>query len=247
MVFNTIQLSRPVSDQFDTSGSGSVTNSKDPKPLVNSTITPNSRKMNFSDIGDSFAKDDIKKLFEMRAIKGYPDGTFRPNDKITRAEFLAITFRALDIAVDENAKTDFTDIPAEAQWMVGYVAKAKELGIVQGQVIDGKLKFRPNDGITRAEALAILLKTKKISVDENAKTDFADIPAEAQWMVGYVAKAKELGIVQGQVIDGKLKFRPNDGITRAEASRIVVKAIGLEDGKKSGTGAAVSTPEVPAE
>ncbi|MDD2516249.1 MAG: S-layer homology domain-containing protein, partial [Candidatus Gracilibacteria bacterium] len=106
-----------------------------------------------------------------------------------------------------------------------YIAKAQELGIAQGQVIDGKLKFRPNDLITRAEAIYMLLNASQIKPSENANTNFTDIPANGTWMIKYIAKAQELGIAQGQVIDGKLKFRPNSGISRAETAKIIKKTL----------------------
>jgi len=134
----------------------------------------------------------------------------------------------IGMSVQNAPAANFTDIPSDGAWMIPYVAKAKELGIITGQVTNGKLVFRPNDGVTRAEALAILFRAYGISVSEGAQTDFTDIPAEGAWMVKYITKAKELGIITGQVIDGKLVFRPNDGITRAEAAKIIVRTEELQ-------------------
>ena len=158
-------------------------------------------------------------------IEGFADGTFRPDSGATRAEFLAMVMRSLNMSLDESATTDFTDIPADGVWMKKYLAKAKQLGIVKGQTINGKLVFRPNDSITRAEAISILLKAANITTSLSATTDFTDIPAEGGWMVPYIAKAKERGIINGQTIGGKLVFRPNDSISRAEVAKIIVKTL----------------------
>lgn len=131
--------------------------------------------------------------------------------------------KALGIQGDATT-TVFTDIPAS--WMIPYVEKAKALGIANGQTIDGVLKFRPNDSITRAEAMAMLLNAAKIPVDSSLRTtQFTDVTM--YWMMPYVEAAKSLGIANGQIIDGVLKFRPNDAITRAESVTIINKATSL--------------------
>lgn len=162
-------------------------------------------------------------------IKGYSDGTFRPENPITRAEFLSVTMKSLNIDVGSSIVTVFTDIPTDGSWMIPYIEKARLLGIAQGQTINGILKFRPNDSITRAEAIAILLNAAKISVDLSViTTEFKDIPlVDGGWMIPYVVRAQSLGIINGQIIDGVLKFRPNDSITRAESVKIITKATAL--------------------
>ena len=80
---------------------------------------------------------------------GYPDGTFRPNNKITRAEFATVAagfFHAPEVSGD--AFSDISDF-----WARDYINRAAALGLVSG---DDNGKFRPNDYITRAEVMAIL-------------------------------------------------------------------------------------------
>jgi hypothetical protein len=104
--------------------------------------------------------------------------------------------------------------------MMPYVETAKSLGIAKGQTIGGVLKFRPNDSITRAEAITILLSAANIIVDRSLKTtQFTDV--SVAWMIPYVETARTMGIVNGQVINGFLKFRPNDSITRAESVKVI--------------------------
>ncbi|MDD3302292.1 MAG: S-layer homology domain-containing protein [Candidatus Gracilibacteria bacterium] len=180
----------------------------------------------FSDIKESFANGYIKELYNKGIVKGYEDKTFKPDNNITRAEFLSIVMKALEIDLTSTGTNDFVDIPSDGEWMIKYIMKAKELGIVSGQIIDSKLKFRPNDFITRAEAISILLKTSNMDLTSTLTNDFVDIPLDGEWMIKYVIKAKELGIISGQIIDSKLKFRPNDFITRAEVSKVVIKFLG---------------------
>ncbi|MDD4531042.1 MAG: S-layer homology domain-containing protein, partial [Candidatus Gracilibacteria bacterium] len=192
------------------------------KKFLNSTTT--NSIISFPDINDSFAVNDIKMLAKYKIIKGYADGNFKPNFGTSRAEFLSTVMKSLGIKINSGITTDFTDMPSDGG-QAKYIAKAQELGIAQGQVIDGKLKFRPNDLITRAEAIYMLLNASQIKPSENANTNFTDIPANGTWMIKYIAKAQELGIAQGQVIDGKLKFRPNSGISRAETAKIIKKTL----------------------
>jgi len=137
--------------------------------------------------------------------------------------------KSLDIETGTMTTTSFTDIPADAAWMISLLEKARTLGIVQGQTIDGRLIFRPNDAITRGEAITILLNAAKIPVDLSiTQTTFQDIPEVSQWMIPYIVKAQSLNIINGQVIDGIFKFRPNDSITRAESVRVISKGVSVK-------------------
>ncbi|EKE29353.1 MAG: hypothetical protein ACD_2C00186G0003 [uncultured bacterium (gcode 4)] len=200
----------------------------------NGSVTTNSGstsvtgwKSRFSDIDDSFAKDDILEFVEKWILKWYEDWTFRPNSPITRAEFLAIVMKALDVKLDESlTKTNFKDIPEV--WMIKYIEKAWDYWI-KGQTINGELRFRPNDPISRAEAMAILLNIAWIAPSEMTDSSFSDIPAT--WMISYLEKVKELGIAWWQVISWTLKFRPNDSLSRAEATRVLKKTLGVKNMK----------------
>lgn len=186
--------------------------------------TPNWVKITFKDISTSFAKDDIAKLVGLWVIKGYADGTFKPNNGTTRAEFLGMLMKALNLSLPATTKTSFSDV--KVSWQVPYAEAAKAYGI-KGQTIGGKSVFRPNDYITRAEALAMLFSVAKIKTDSTIKTvAFKDV--STSWMIPYIAKAKELGIVSGQTINGKLVFRPNDSITRAETARVITKSLNIK-------------------
>lgn len=181
----------------------------------------------FPDTDKTFARNDIVSLVRMWVVKGYSDWTFKPENFTTRGEFLAMVFKALDVPVSNTTVTRFSDIPSWDSWMIKYIEKAKDMWIINGQMIDGKLVFRPNDSITRAEAMAMLLNTAKISVNNNTTTNFTDIPEWGHWMIKYIEKAKELGIAKWQMLDWKLKFRPSDPITRAETARVIMKTLSL--------------------
>jgi hypothetical protein len=189
-------------------------------------------KSDFKDIGTSFAKPDIDFLVSKWVIKWFADGTFKPNNSASRAEFLAMVMKALKTDLTSNQQLDFKDLPKAWEnwdWMNKYVAKAKDFWI-KWQNIDGDKVFRPNDSITRAEAIAILLKISDITTVSASSTSFTDV--KAKWIIPYVEKAKELWISKGQTIDWKLKFRPDDSITRAETARMIIKVLLYKNANK---------------
>ncbi|MEC0241228.1 MucBP domain-containing protein [Paenibacillus dokdonensis] len=101
-------------------------------------------------------------------ITGYPDGTFKPGRQITRAEFAAIASRFDDL--DQQVNTSFSDI--KGHWAEKYIVSAANKGWIKGYP-DGK--FKPDQYITRAEAMAFInsVLNRKVTVEgihENAKT-----------------------------------------------------------------------------
>ena len=104
----------------------------------------------FSDVGETdWHNNAISTLVKMGIINGYPDGTFRPNESITRAEFAAVAARFDKNSFSEDA--DFSDV--SRHWASVEIAKAEANGWVNGYP-DGS--FKPNQLITRAEAVAII-------------------------------------------------------------------------------------------
>lgn len=115
----------------------------------------------------------------------------------------------------DAASMTFTDVDAN-HWTANVIGKGQSLGIVDGY---GAGLFRPNQSITRAEAMKMLLNTAGIEVNpEAASVSFSDVSG---WPTKYIEKARELDIVAGNPT-----FRPNDSITRAESSKVIVLTMG---------------------
>ena len=114
-----------------------------------------SKTNDFSDVSATdWYNNAISTLTNMGVISGYPDGTFRPNAGITRAEFAKIAVSFFDVNVDQTLGSKFSDV--SGAWYTKYVNLAVELNIVNGYA-DGT--FRPNNLITRAEAMQIVNNT----------------------------------------------------------------------------------------
>ena len=107
---------------------------------------------NFPDVnvGDWF-NTAVSTLTGMGKIIGYEDGTFRPNEPITRAEFVTIATRFYNHTAKYEPDT-FPDVDADA-WYADYIQAAVDMDLILG---DDDGTFRPNDPITRAEAAAIV-------------------------------------------------------------------------------------------
>gem|GEM_PF-2440065 len=108
---------------------------------------------NFPDVneGDWF-NVTVSSLANMGAVGGYEDGTFRPNEPITRAELSVMAVRFYNTFDAEYEEGTFLDIDGD-EWYATAIAAAKELGIISGYP-DGSM--RPNNNITRAETCAIV-------------------------------------------------------------------------------------------
>lgn len=116
----------------------------------------------FSDVpSDAWYAKAVNTLSSLGMLGGYPDGTFRPDAPITRAEFSAI---ALAFAYDPaSASCSYTDVSANA-WYYTYVAQATTYGWIDGYP-DGS--FRPNNSITRAEVAVIVNNMLGRNADES--------------------------------------------------------------------------------
>lgn len=107
----------------------------------------------FPDVNaDDWFNVTVSSLANMGAISGYEDGTFRPNEPITRAELAAMAERFYEAFDAEYEEGTFLDVDGD-EWFADAIAAAKELGILGGYP-DGTV--RPNNNITRAETCAIV-------------------------------------------------------------------------------------------
>ena len=106
----------------------------------------------FSDVkaGDWF-NNAVSTCVKAGIIKGYEDGTFRPGQSITRAEFAAIAARFLGPDADDEGVGDFAD--TADKWYSADVRKAAKAGWINGM---GGSRFEPNANITRAQVMSIV-------------------------------------------------------------------------------------------
>ena len=147
----------------------------------------------FSDVSrTSPSYTSITYLSQKGVIGGYPDGTFKPDNPINRAEVLKIILSGSGIEADEAFKADFPDV-GEGDWFAPFVMKARAMGFVKGNDADGT--FAPGRQVNLAEFLKMLLVANVIDVSAfEGKQVVPNIPLDA-WYANYVNYAVALGIV----------------------------------------------------
>ena len=161
----------------------------------------------------STGADKLNDVDHYAYVVGYPDGTVRPNNSITREEIATIFFRLLKDCIREDnfSKTNkFTDVDAE-RWSNTAISTMEKGKFIKGYE-DGS--FGPDKNITRAEFATIASRLDKMT--ENTSHGFTDI--SGHWAEKYIADAVAKGWIAGYE-DGT--FRPEQNITRAEAMTII--------------------------
>jgi hypothetical protein len=169
-----------------------------------------------SDIKGHWAQDVIKTWLDQGRISGYPEGTFRPDQSVTRAEFMSMVNQAFGF--EKEIDVQYSDV-RQTDWFAAAVKKAVSAGYISGYP-DGTMK--PERSISRQEAAVIL--TRSLSLIQNASRanlfkDWAEIPRWSKGSVGAVLKAE---VMSGYPDDS---FRPDHNMTRAEAVTALDKAM----------------------
>ncbi|HHZ03031.1 MAG TPA: hypothetical protein GX396_08900 [Tissierellia bacterium] len=158
-------------------------------------------------------------------INGYEESGkywFKPEGKITRAEFVKLLVTAQNINISEtiDLELNFADNDAIPAWAIPYIKAAVMHGLINGKKIDGKNYFVAKDLITREEIAAIIGRT--IAKDSKGEIKFNDISLISSWAVDDVKKLIELGIITGYEDN---TFRPLNHATRAEAAVMIYKTL----------------------
>jgi hypothetical protein len=161
-----------------------------------------------TDFEGHWARATIEKWLAAGRISGYPDGSFKPDNKVTRAEFV----KMVNGIIDYNKPSDiaFKDVPA-GSWFYDYIRVAQAIGYISGYSAN---EFGPNDPITREQAAAILARIQYLRGNAAGVNRFTDKGSLAGWAVEAAGAASEAGFISGYV-DGS--FKPQNNLTRAEA------------------------------
>jgi hypothetical protein len=171
-------------------------------------------RKHFSDIKWGYwAKGPIETLAGLGIIDGYPDGTYRPDQTVNRAELTAILVRARLGRLSTFGFRSFTDVRSR-HWAAPYIDKAIELEWVRG-FPDGS--FQPNRLITRAEGVGLVGRFDGWERYELVEKPYSDIPLKF-WAAGAIATAKARGLLTYLV---KKEFKPRSPLTRAEVAELL--------------------------
>ncbi len=197
--------------------------------------------MVFSDAQNYWAKEAIYSLQNKNIIKGYPDGTFRPEKPVTRAEFAVLTCRAYSVIPVKKEPIAFTDVP-DNYWAKEDIETASAKGFFAGFPDQ---TFRPQEPISRVQAtivLAALQRDYLVVFDsgefqplypqdyvspfnpgkllERYFDDAADIP-------NYARKMMAMAVINRMVLNypDVKKFQPNRSATRGEIAALIRQSL----------------------
>ena len=169
------------------------------------------------DPDDSGVSDLLNTDDHIQYLFGYPEGTFGPENNMTRAE-VAQMFYNLLLDQDVTITKTFNDVPANA-WYTKAVNTLASLGVVSGV---GNGDFEPERSITRAEFTSIAMK---FAEGKTGGTNiFSDVKS-TDWFYRAVVNSTQYGWIHGY---GDGTFRPNNPITRVEVTAIVNNMLGRE-------------------
>lgn len=156
----------------------------------------------------------------------YKGGVMSPDNSSVTAD---ITRPGTYIALNYPLQNIFSDIPSN-YWGYDYVYGLNNLGVINGYNENGKLMFKPDGKITRAEFIKLLVASQNINISEaeDLELKFADIQNIPDWALPYIKAAVMHGLVNGKNIDGKIYISAGDFITREEIATIIGRAINSE-------------------
>lgn len=169
----------------------------------------------FGDVQGHWGEKAIERWSGYNIVNG-SDGQFRPNDSLTRGELAVIIANLLKL--DKTAENPFSDLGQT--WYTDAILKCYAAGIFSG---DEAGTVRPNDNITREEAMVVLSKALRIAPVSGDVEGFADSGAVSNWAEGAVKALLEAGIVSGVSEDF---LQPKGLINRASVVTILNNAIG---------------------
>ena len=182
-------------------------------------IPPYGVSHKFTDIDDYWAADYVDFLYNADITTGYSDGTFRPNQNISRAQFAVMLYRYLKLDANkyESVSLPFMDLGQIPAYALPAAKALYSEGIITGSEKNGKLYFNPDSSLTRAQAAAMIGRTqaKGYAEAELTFTDNGKIPAYA---APYIRTMTAQGVISGYS-DGS--FKPNNNITRGQMAKIL--------------------------
>ncbi|MDZ8029290.1 MAG: fasciclin domain-containing protein [Nostoc sp. DedQUE11] len=197
-----------------------------PSPTPSATPSPTSptSTVNLSDVtSDYWARPFIQALADNNVISGFPDGSFRPNQSVTRAEFAALIQKAFgnQNRIRQLSGGGFSDVPA-GYWAAAAIQNAYEIGFLSGY--PGNV-FRPNQQIPKVEAIVSISNGLGLSASDTStlNTSYSDASAIPNYAVSSVAAATQANLVVNYP-DVK-QLNPQQPLTRAEAAALLYQAL----------------------
>jgi hypothetical protein len=179
------------------------------------TIT---RRHSFTDLPQGhWADDPVQYLVDQGVISGYADGSFHPNENVTRAQFAKMLVTAMGWPLQTPPTPSFSDVPADF-WAYGYIETAIAHGVISGYT-DGT--FRPSANVTRAQVAKMVFTALNWRMESPTIGNFSDVNP-GDWTYNFVQAVSSAQVMAGY---GDHSFRPNAPATRAQIAKILALSL----------------------
>lgn len=177
----------------------------------------------FSDIQTHWAQACINQMTPRKLVSGYPDGTFRPNATITRAEFAVLMLNAFPDAPEKRAGTTFKDVPT-SHWAHKAIQDAYKRGFFSGYPGG---TFLPNQAIPRVQAIGVLAGAKNFNFSGNAEGTLRQYFTDAAQIPDYAKNAIAAATINSLVVNypNVKQLKPNQTATRGEVASLICRAL----------------------
>jgi hypothetical protein len=185
----------------------------------------------FRDTSGHWAQSYIQALSSQGVLNGFPDGTFRPNEPVTRAQFATIVNTAFRLSNTSGTYIGFRDVPY-THWAANAISTAAASNLVAG-FPDGT--YRPEQPVTRTESLVVLTNavglrpagsntnTLPVASPSDLFSRYRDAAAIPHWAVAQIAAANQAGLIVNY--PDPMLLEPNRAATRAEVAAFTYQAM----------------------
>ncbi|MGP1387432.1 MAG: S-layer homology domain-containing protein [Thainema sp.] len=204
---------------------------------IDTPSQPDTATVNLPDIQDHWAAPFIQALLARGIITGFPDGTFKPDTKMTRSQFAALISQAFDQPLTHET-IEFRDLPPNF-WAAGAIAESTRMGFLTGYPGG---RFQPNQELSRVQAIVALASGLGLT---DGSRNLLRIYRDRLRIPGY-ATAKVAAATQRQMVVNHPEvnaLRPTEAVTRAEVAALVHQALVHQDRLPAIASAYIVQPE----
>ena len=173
-------------------------------------------KLSLSDISNNQHKEAIVNLVDRGIVSGFPDGTFKPNQEVTRGQAAKILAQVLKLDTENVTDPGFKDVTKENQYY-GAIAALVNAGIISGY--EDKT-FKPGNPLTRAHMAKILAIGFDLQEEVVTANRFTDV-SPTSWYAGFVQALLTNKITSGT---SATTYSPNAFVTRGQLASFVVRS-----------------------
>jgi S-layer homology domain len=181
----------------------------------------------FTDIETHWTKPCILALADRSLVNGYPDGTYKPDGTVSRAEYAVLLFRIFPESPQVREPLTFADVPTTF-WAIKEVLWAYQRGFFSGYPDN---TFRPNQILPRSQAIAVLATAKRLNFPPTSEETLVQYFDDASEIPDYAKGAIAAATMKGLVVNFPevRQLRPMVSVTRGEVAALLCQALEIKN------------------